>query len=580
MYKRQVFSQAPLFTTDPINEVNATEGVAYSASLANDAFDPESDPMTFSKVSGPTWLNVAADGTLSGTPSAGDVGANVFTVQVNATGGSDTATLNITVDAGEVNQAPSFTSDPITKVSATEGVAYSSSLTNDASDPESDPLTFSKVSGPAWLNVAADGTLSGTPSAGDVGANAFTVQVSASGGNDTATLNITVLSEGNGSILINEPFVDLNGGTGLGAWALGGGNFTLGIADDTMDPSFAGVIEAGVYLRRGGVNNSAEVSSVIDASVDLVTPGAIYFSVLIRANATSNSTNAAFILGTDALNGGSAPGSMMNTTNGGNGIGLGLNDTGLYAYVYQDGVGTESTGSITVADANTVTETFLIVGEIIWGNTDTLNLYNIANVNDPLPTAFATVSGNLDETLFNMLAIGDRRRASFDEIRFAYTVESLFNLDPSNQPPSFTSDPINEVSATEGLAYSSSLADDASDAESDPMTFSKLSGPAWLSVAADGTLSGTPSAGDVGANVFTVQVSATGGSDTATLNITVDVANQPPSFTSDPINEVSAKEGLAYSSSLADDASDAESDPMTFSKLSGPAWLSLSLIHI
>uniref|UniRef100_UPI002608D00A putative Ig domain-containing protein n=1 Tax=uncultured Muriicola sp. TaxID=1583102 RepID=UPI002608D00A len=184
----------PAFITDPINEINATVGSAYSSTLADDASDPESDPMTFAKVSGPTWLNVAANGTLSGTPGAGDVGANVFTVQVDAIGGSDTATLNITVDA--LNLPPAFITDPVFESNAMEDVAYSSTLADDASDPESDPMTFSKVSGPAWLNVAANGALSGTPGAGDVGLNSFTVQVDATGGSDTAVLQITIDAAG------------------------------------------------------------------------------------------------------------------------------------------------------------------------------------------------------------------------------------------------------------------------------------------------------------------------------------------------------------------------------------------------
>jgi len=54
-------------------------------------------------------------------------------------------------------------------------------------------VTYSKVSGPAWLSVAANGALSGTPASGDLGANAFTVEVSdGNGGTDQATLNITV----------------------------------------------------------------------------------------------------------------------------------------------------------------------------------------------------------------------------------------------------------------------------------------------------------------------------------------------------------------------------------------------------
>ncbi|MGJ8652531.1 MAG: carbohydrate-binding protein [Opitutaceae bacterium] len=89
----------PVFTVDPISTSNATENAAYSETINGSATDPELDPITYSKVSGPAWLSVAADGILSGTPSAGDVGANVFTVAASDGVASDTATLNITVDA-------------------------------------------------------------------------------------------------------------------------------------------------------------------------------------------------------------------------------------------------------------------------------------------------------------------------------------------------------------------------------------------------------------------------------------------------------------------------------------------------
>jgi hypothetical protein len=95
-------NDAPTFTVDPINKPNATEGAAYSDTIAGSATDVDAgDTLTYSKVSGPAWLSVAADGALSGTPGSGDVGANVFTVQVDdGNGGTDTATLNITVNAG------------------------------------------------------------------------------------------------------------------------------------------------------------------------------------------------------------------------------------------------------------------------------------------------------------------------------------------------------------------------------------------------------------------------------------------------------------------------------------------------
>jgi len=91
-------NQSPVFSVDPIIGTEATEGTAYSETIADHASDPESDPLFFSRVSGPDWLSVAADGSLSGTPVLSDEGVNTFTVEVLAAGGSDTATLQITVN--------------------------------------------------------------------------------------------------------------------------------------------------------------------------------------------------------------------------------------------------------------------------------------------------------------------------------------------------------------------------------------------------------------------------------------------------------------------------------------------------
>jgi hypothetical protein len=97
---------------------------------------------------------------------------------------------------GATNNSPAFTSDPTVKPNGNQGLAYSGSIAGDASDADSDPLTFSKSAGPAWLSVASNGALTGTPAAGDVGLNNFTVTVSdGRGGIDTATLQITVVGQ-------------------------------------------------------------------------------------------------------------------------------------------------------------------------------------------------------------------------------------------------------------------------------------------------------------------------------------------------------------------------------------------------
>jgi chitinase len=96
---------------------------------------------------------------------------------------------------GGGNNNPTFRTNPVIKPNATVNQAYSSSLAGDATDPDNDPLTFSKVSGPAWLSVAGNGGLSGTPSSTNLGLNTFSVRVADNrGGSATGTLNISVNS--------------------------------------------------------------------------------------------------------------------------------------------------------------------------------------------------------------------------------------------------------------------------------------------------------------------------------------------------------------------------------------------------
>ena len=68
-------------------------------------------------------------------------------------------------------------------------------IATNASDPNiGDALPFSKVSGSAWLSVAGNGGLSGTPLSGNVGTNAFIVNVSDLDGlsnNATMYINVT-----------------------------------------------------------------------------------------------------------------------------------------------------------------------------------------------------------------------------------------------------------------------------------------------------------------------------------------------------------------------------------------------------
>lgn len=96
---------------------------------------------------------------------------------------------------GVTNRPPIFAGNPLMAADAHAGQAYSATLANNASEPNGDTITFSKISGPAWLSVAGNGSLSGTPLSGSAGTNAFLVRAAdPSGLFSTTTMNVAVVA--------------------------------------------------------------------------------------------------------------------------------------------------------------------------------------------------------------------------------------------------------------------------------------------------------------------------------------------------------------------------------------------------
>ncbi|HEX3799701.1 MAG TPA: protease pro-enzyme activation domain-containing protein [Verrucomicrobiae bacterium] len=92
------------------------------------------------------------------------------------------------------NWAPAFKVNPFIESAITAGQSYSATMVTNASDLNGDALTYAKVNGPSWLNVATSGFLSGTPLSSQTGNNTFLVSVIDSGGmSNTATMTINVL---------------------------------------------------------------------------------------------------------------------------------------------------------------------------------------------------------------------------------------------------------------------------------------------------------------------------------------------------------------------------------------------------
>ncbi len=153
------------------------------------------------------------------------------------------------------------------------------------------------------------------------------------------------------------------------------------------------------------------------------------------------------------------------------------------------------------------------------------------------------------------------------------TATISITVSSTNTPPFFTAG-LTAFTATADQAFAGQLV--ALDADpSDIATIQKVSGPAWLTISADGKLEGTPLDADVGIASFIVKASdQANASVTATLNITVTKANEAPVFAVKPLVYPAGTAKEPYLQSLANTATDSDpDDTITYSKVDGPAWL-------
>ncbi len=229
-------------TVTPVNDVplavaqsvTTAEDTALSVNLAGT--DADLDALSYAVVSQP------ASGTLSGTapnltytPSANSNESDSFTFKVND-GTVDSALATVSITVTSVNDAPVFITNPIAAAGATESIAYTGqTLAGRATDVDAgDSITYSKVSGPGWLVVGANGALSGTPGSGTAGINSFVVRATDSTSVTTdAALQITVTG-------LPLPWVASDIGTGMraGTTTFNSGTFTQagsGIIGSTSD---------------------------------------------------------------------------------------------------------------------------------------------------------------------------------------------------------------------------------------------------------------------------------------------------------------------------------------------------------
>ncbi|VGO18691.1 Ig-like domain-containing protein [Pontiella sulfatireligans] len=137
-------------------------------------------------------------------------------------------------------------------------------------------------------------------------------------------------------------------------------------------------------------------------------------------------------------------------------------------------------------------------------------------------------SGSLSGTAPNLTYAPNTNYFGADSFTFSVSDGSAtsavatvsITVDPLQDDPIFSVDPIIGSPATQDVAYAGSII--ATDVDGDSLTYSLTSVPSWLTVSTNGMLGGTPGSGDIGLNSFTVEVDdGNGGTDGATLQIVV-----------------------------------------------------------
>lgn len=442
--------------------------------------DVEGSALTFSIVLGP------ASGTLSGTPpnmtytpNADFNGADSFTFKAND-GALDSNVATVSITVNPINDPPAADAQP---VSTDEDTAVAITLTG--SDPEGSALTFSVVSSPVH------GTLSGTPP------------------------DVTY-----------APAANFNGAD----------NFTFKVNDGELDSNSATV--------------SIAVNPVNDAPNAVQDAATTDEDTAVTINVLANDTD----LEGDPL-------TVTNVTPGGNGSvaingdntvtytpNANFNGTDSFTYTVDDGnAGTDTaTVNVIVASAN---DTVNAVDDSATTDEDTaVNIDVLANDtdadNDPLSVvgvtqgANGTVAINLDNTVTYTPSANFNGTDTFtytvtDGNGGANTAQVAVTVNAVNDAP----DAVGDADTTpENTPIFIEVTTNDTDVDGDAVSVSGITQGANGSVVMynTSTVKYTPNAGYSGADSFSYTIDdGNGGTDTASVAVTVDPVNDPPNAVDD-----------------------------------------------
>jgi len=444
-----------------------TVTIGQSYSFTPTATDEDGDTLTFSISNKPSWASFdPATGMLSGAPVDADAG-QYGNIVITVTDGVLTDSLAaFAIEVSVANSPPTIDGSP--RRTVVVGQAYS--FTPTAGDTDGDALLFTISNKPSWASFDnATGAISGTPAAGDVGSYSD-VAVTVSDGELTDTLGpftITVTTSNSPPVISGSPPRSVAAGDGY--------TFTPTASDPDNDTISFSISNRPAWAS---FNTTTGRLSGTPGNADAGQYGNIVITV---TDGELTDSLAAFTIEVTAVN--SPPtisGSPPRTVNAGQ------------AYSFTP----------TASDPDNDTLSFSISNKPAWASFNTTT---------------GTLSGtpdNADAGQYGNIRITVTDGQLTDSLA-AFTIE----VTTVNSPPTISGSPPRTV--TVGQTYSFTPA--ASDPDGDDLTFTVANLPSWATFdASTGTVAGTPADADVG-NYTGVRLTASDGTDTASLQWSVEV---------------------------------------------------------
>ncbi|TMQ56634.1 MAG: PKD domain-containing protein, partial [Candidatus Eisenbacteria bacterium] len=598
-----------------------------TADQAIRATDADGDAITFSKVSGPTFMTVTTISPGTGTamgnihlaPGVSDGGSFSASVAATANGQSDTKSFVITIAIGD---PPPTLAQPA-NMTADEGATANQVIT--ASHPCGASLTFTKVSGPAFMTVttinATTGNVHLAPGFTDAGTYAATVSASGGFTSDRKSFTITVSNVNRPPTLSQPPSVAMNEGTVVTVVVTGSDpdndplTFSVGACAPfgVFDPAARtirlapGFNDAGTYTCTVCVSDG----QASDCKTFTITVNNVNRAPTLNAiaNMTVNegSTADQAITGSDpdgdALTFTKAVGptymtvTTTNPTTGNIHLAPGFSDSGTAAAT----VTATDNGSPPLSDSKSFTITVPLQDRVVL--TQPANMaVNVGTTADQTLTAsspsgspivFSKVAGPTFMTVTTVnsgsgTATGNVHLAPGfgDGGIFAGTVRATATTSGVSDQKSLTIrvnraptlNPVANMTVPEGATADQAIT--GSDPDGDALAFSKVAGPTFMTVTTTSPTAGNihVAPGFADAGVYSATVRASDGSLSSDRSFSIDICQgcgRAPVL--NPIANMTVCSGVTADQTIT--ATDPDGDAITFTKASGPTFVTVTTIN-